>query len=310
MNIFDLTTRPNENLYYKRNDPNDLRLGEHVKTSLDHYQESKFVILGSPQDIGVLRNKGRIGAGNAPENIRKAFYKLTVNEKIKSLKIFDLGNIKISKSLENIHADQEKVVHQILKDGKKVIALGGGNDISYPDCKALSNYNKNLLALNIDSHFDVRFDEPRNSGTSYRMLLEENLIDAKNFYEIGIKPFNSSLNHKNYLKKKNVPIFNLEEAIENGIENLFTEILTKNKCQVIFWGFDMDVVIELAAPGVSAPNPVGLSSNDAIKIAEIAGKDSRSKIFEISEVNPNFDIDNRTSKLAAIMMWNFLNFST
>jgi arginase family enzyme len=30
-----------------------------------------------------------------------------------------------------------------------------------------------VLALNVDAHFDVRADSPRNSGTPYRQLLEE-----------------------------------------------------------------------------------------------------------------------------------------
>ena len=307
MNIFDFTSRPGENLFFKRNDPEDIRLGEKVGNDISEYYDSDIIILGSPQDEGVIRNKGRGGAKDAPDKIREAFYKLTLNEKINSFKIFDIGNIKTENNLEEIHKKQEHVVYQLLKENKKIIILGGGNDISYPDCKALSLYNNNLLAFNIDSHFDVRSGSPRNSGTPYRMLLEENLIKSKNFYEIGIKEFASSSSHKDFLKAKGCNIFYLDEVKKRGLKRLIKEILAKKKNKVLFWGFDMDVVNASDAPGVSAPNPLGLTADDAVLLAEIAAKDKRTKIFEISEVNPLYDIDNRTSKLAALMIWNFIN---
>lgn len=306
MNIFELTTRPDDNLFYKRNDPEDIRLGEVVRRNIEGFYGSNIVILGSPQDEGVIRNKGREGAKEAPDKIREAFYKLAVNEKINSLKIFDIGNIKIEGSLEEIHEKQEEVVYQLLKGNNKIIIIGGGNDISYPDCKALSRFDNNILVFNIDSHFDIRADKPGNSGTSYRMLLEEKLIRPKNFYGIGIKEFASSSIHKNYLESKGSNTFYLDEVKKKGIKKLLKEILLKKKNKGLFWGFDMDVVNSSDAPGVSAPNPIGLSAEDVILIAEAAGKEKRTKIFEISEVNPKYDIDNRTSKLAAIMIWYFI----
>jgi formiminoglutamase len=307
--IFRLTKRPNKNLFYKKNDPNDLRLGEIVKSSISDYYNSKFVLVGCPQDIGVKRNNGRPGAAKAPEIIRQYFYKLVVNEKFIKTKLFDIGDIKIQESLEKTHLLQEEVITKILLDGKKVIILGGGNDISYPDCKALSSLKKEILALNFDSHFDVRFNKLRNSGTSYFMLLEQNIIKGKNFWEIGIKSSNSSAQHKRYLQNKKVNIIFIEELLNSKIESKIPYILKKNKSKVVFIGFDMDSVKSSDAPGVSAPGSFGFTSEDAIKIACLAGKDNRTKIFEISEVNPRFDIDGRTSRLAALMIWYFISSS-
>jgi formiminoglutamase len=306
-NIFEFTSRPDKNLFYKRIDHQDIRLGETVTSEILEYYESNVVILGSPQDGGVPRNKGREGAKEAPDKVRESFYKLSVNKKLKSLKIFDIGNIKAEKSLEEIHENQEEVVFRLLKDNKKIVILGGGNDISYPDCKALSKFKNDPLVFNIDSHFDVRADKPRNSGTSYRMLIEEKLITPKNFYEIGIKKYASSEFHKNYLETKGCSIFYFDEVKKRGIQKLLKEILANKKNKVLFWGFDMDAVNSADAPGVSAPNPTGLSADEAVTLAEAAGKDKRTRIFEISEINPKYDIDNKTCRLAAVMIWYFLN---
>ena len=76
MNLFDQTTRPSRELFYQRNDPHDVRLGELVKSPPADFDESEIVILGCPQDEGVRRNNGRVGARLAPTEIRREFYRL------------------------------------------------------------------------------------------------------------------------------------------------------------------------------------------------------------------------------------------
>ncbi|MBI4244173.1 MAG: arginase, partial [Planctomycetes bacterium] len=77
MSIFDLTLRPSPDVFFKKGDPNDIRLGEIAEyESEESYEKSDIVILGSPQDEGVKRNKGRSGARAAPFEVRKSFYKL------------------------------------------------------------------------------------------------------------------------------------------------------------------------------------------------------------------------------------------
>jgi formiminoglutamase len=162
------------------------------------------------------------------------------------------------------------------------------------------------MAFNIDSHFDVRDDTPRNSGTPYRQLLEEGYIDPTKFFEIAGKQIANSPAYRRYLDEKQVSIYSLDDVRKHGIASLFKEILTENIADSIFWGFDLDVVRSNDAPGVSAGYPIGLTAEEICRIAQIAGNDERTRIFEISEVNPDYDIDNQTGKLAAIMIMYFL----
>jgi formiminoglutamase len=57
---------------------------------------------------------------------------------------------------------------------------------------------------------------------------------------------------------------------------------------------------------VSAPNPIGLSAAEFCDIATLAGRDPRTTLFEISEVNPAYDTDQRTARLAAVAIHHFL----
>ena len=304
MNIFEQTARPAHDLFYQRNDPNDVRLGECVLYDIADYDQSRVVLLGLPQDEGIQRNKGRLGAKDAPDEIRKALYKTV---EIPNLTFFDLGNTKLANSLEATHNRHQAIVEQVLQDGKTVIVLGGGNDTSFPDCAAVSSvYGKNILAFNIDTHFDVRISATRNSGTPYRQLLEGGWIQPSQFYELANQPFANSPTYQKYLSDLGVTVHPLAEVQQVGIDTLLRDILSKHIVKAIFWGLDMDVVRASDAPGVSAPSPTGLTSHEFCAIAQHAGRDPRTKVFEITELNPTYDIDQRTCRLAAVAIWDFL----
>jgi arginase family enzyme len=57
---------------------------------------AEVVLLGLPQDEGVARNKGRLGAAGAPDAIRQALYKCVA---LQSVRLIDLGNTRIQPTL-------------------------------------------------------------------------------------------------------------------------------------------------------------------------------------------------------------------
>jgi formiminoglutamase len=306
MDIFSLTKRPDPEIFFQSHDAKDLRLGAIVKNAPEYFADAKIVILGCPQDEGVKRNRGRPGARKAPREIRKALYKLTVPKDIKNKAIFDAGDVICESPLEKIHDRLWKTVQEILSLGKNLIIIGGGNDISYPDCAALSGVRRNLLVFNIDRHFDVRDMEPRNSGTPYRLLLDNGHIEAGSFYELGSEPYANSPVYERYLEDKGVHVIPLEEWRTGGIRKVLEEAVENHDAEAIFWGFDMDVIRNCDAPGVSAKMPTGLTAEEIIEAAAFAGSVTYFGILEITELNPEFDVDGRTAKLAALMIHQYL----
>ncbi|MGI9035701.1 MAG: formimidoylglutamase [Pyrinomonadaceae bacterium] len=309
MNISEMLTPSNEELFFKRGDQNDVRLGEIVP--FNKYESSDIVILGCPQDEGVTRNQGRGGAALAPAAIRREFYKLTPFGITKN--ICDAGNITIQDSLEATHDTQAKIVSQILGDGKTLIVLGGGNDISYPDGAAMANAfgAENWIAINIDAHFDVREAAERNSGTPYRLLLEEKLLRPDYFYEVAFQTEYASPVYYRYLRNLGVNLLSLEQLRDKDSPDSHMREAVRNKfihhSQSLnaFFGFDLDAVRASDAPGTSVPSPVGLQSGEFLNLVTYAGNLVNTKLIEFTEVNPNFDIDNRTTKLVAVAMHRF-----
>jgi formiminoglutamase len=67
--------------------------------------------------------------------------------------------------------------------------------------------------------------------------------------------------------------------------------------------FDLDAVVEAEAPGVSAPNAAGLSSELWLAAAHAAGRSPSVTSADVVEENPAFDQDGRTARLAALTVW-------
>lgn len=309
--IFELTTRPDESLFFSRNDENDPRMGDITGRDVSAYDKADIVIVGCPQDEGVRRNGGRIGAAEAPDAIRRQFYKLTPFNIRK--RIVDIGNIRIGSTLEDTHEIHQQVIAQILKDGKRIVVLGGGNDISYPDGSAMAEvYGADQwIGINVDSHLDVRIAGERNSGTPYRQLLEEKKLLPTYFYETGYQTHFTSPIYYDYIRQLGVHRISLELLRSRAEADL--ELKDQIKAKFIghstslntFFGFDLDVVRMADAPGTSAPSPLGLRAGEFIQIVKYAASLANTKIVEFSEVNPLYDIDDRTTRLVAIAIHRF-----
>jgi formiminoglutamase len=286
-------------------------MGEIAARDPNDYAKSDIVILGCPQDEGVRRNNGREGAAKAPDAIRSQFYRLTPMNIRK--RIYDIGDTDVSGSLEEIHDRHFEIVKKILADGKRLIILGGGNDLSYPDGKAMSEiFGRDAwIGVNIDSHLDVRADTVRNSGTPYRQLLEERLLRPDYFYEAGYQSHFCSPIYYNYIRDLGVNRISLEllrsrhEADLELKESIKLKFTAHSSSMNTFFGFDMDAVRMADAPGTSAPSPLGLKAGEFIQLVKYAASLANTKIIEFTEVNPTFDIDNRTTKLVAIGMHRF-----
>ncbi len=305
MSFFEKVAPVHQDVLYGRDNPLDPRLGEFVQTQAEAYDRANVVIVGCPQDEGVARNRGRVGAAQAPAEIRRALYRL-VQPDAAHLRLFDAGDTIIQPTLEATHDAHTEVIEQLLRDGKRVISLGGGNDLAYADGVALASVAKDVLAFNIDAHFDVREDNIRNSGTPYRQLLEEGHFLPERFFEVGSLPMSNSRFHREYLLQKGATIIDLDVVQERGLSAVLHDLL-RHDAEAVFWGLDMDVVRAGDAPGVSAINPIGISGYDFSQIGAIAARDPRTRLFEITEVNPMVDVDSRTARLAAATIHRFLS---
>lgn len=310
--IFKLVTPPSETLFFSRGDSKDPRMGDIVLRNIKDFSDIDVVIIGVPQDKGVLRNKGRGGASKAPDEVRKQLYRLTpfnfrFKNQITRLKIFDLGNLKVEGELEEIHERLAFVVEEIVKAEILPIVIGGGHDIAFPNYLGFAkNFEKEKkFVINIDTHLDVRESKVRNSGTPFRQILESELKPDK-IFEIGIQSYANSIYHFEYAVENGVIVFTLDEVREKGFDFVFSILRTEIGTHPAHLSFDIDSVRNADAPGASATYPDGLKAEDVLRLALFCGMNLNVNVVDISEINPEFDLDGKTARLASLFVLNFL----
>ncbi|HEX5316147.1 MAG TPA: formimidoylglutamase [Candidatus Kapabacteria bacterium] len=295
---------------------NDPRLADLILPASEAAQ-ADVIIFGVPTDEGIARNGGRKGASQAPSEIRKWLGKLTpyagpqFKRQLEDVLIADVGDIEHG-DLETMHTNAMELSRKFTSQGKVIIALGGGHDITYPLAKGFANGREEIGLINIDAHLDVR--EKKNgqhhSGSSFRLLLEEGIVKGEHFAEIGIQSFAASRDHFNWTLQQGARILTFENATEAHLPNAFEECeiaITRGDPEFpIYLSFDMDCVRASDAPGVSAPAPIGFLAEEAYELAVAAGLSKNVRMLDIVEVSPPHDTDGRTSRLAARMIAGFL----
>ena len=268
-------------------------MGGIVSTDIKNYEKADICILGF-----------QTSAKSSSDTIRQEFYKLT-NFGI-SKQIIDLGN---ASSVENY----SQIIEKVFQDNKRLIIIGGGNELSYQSGFSMANVfgNDRWLAINVDSHLDVCFEDRLPDAPSFQKLLEENLIVPSYFYEIGFQPYYCSSHFFRFLQNRGVKMVSLEQLRSRETPDLELrelirqEFINHSRSMSILFNFSMNAVRASDAPGVSKSSPFGLRAGEFLTLVQFAAKLVNTKIVQFSEVNPDSDIENRTSKLVAIAMHRF-----
>lgn len=311
--------KTDRDLFYSRNDPKDRRLGELIhRGKISSVKESDVVIMGIPEDRGILANKGRPGAAKGPDAVRRKLYKLTpgFHMDLDRISVIDIGDIDTNGlSLEEVHLAAEAAVADIVSRGGIPLLIGGGHDLTYPGLAGLAagaKLKKDTLGLiNVDAHLDVRSDENGiNSGTSFYRALTQlpcKALTGSAFVEFGIQePYNSPY-YYNWLKKQGGSVFTLKEVSERVMESFLQALsIVSRKGRTVALSLDIDAVRSTEAPGASASNPSGLKAPELDKITYLAGRSPQIRYLDIMEVSPPLDLDHRTSSLAASSIFWFL----
>lgn len=267
-------------------------------------------VLGFACDEGVKRNLGRPGAAEGPEAIRRALSNLPVFHP--NIPIYDAGDITCPNSdLETAQHQLALAVAKVLHNGAFPILLGGGHEIAYAHYCGITAYLKDrqkqgIGIINFDAHFDNReiTENGPSSGTGFRQIAEDCGQRGTDFryLALGIE------------KTSNTPYL-FETARATGTQyalasqfdgNQPIELL-ENFCQSgeqLYLTIDMDVFAAPYAPGVSAPAYNGIRPDSTFfNCLEKIFASGKLISLDLAELNPAMDIDNRTAKLAASIIF-------
>ena len=264
------------------------------------------VLLGYPNDTGIAANKGRIGASGGPNALRQSLANLPWTAEGA---LMDAGDAAIHSELSQTQKDFARQVTGHLEQGRKVLALGGGHDIAWGSYQGLRDATGpgNIGVINFDAHLDLRKPSPNGtSGTPFRQIAEECARQSKSFNYccLGVSPASNTPALFDYARQSGTQFLYDSDFDFDSAKALLIPMLAN--IDTLYVTLCMDAFSAAEAPGVSAPAALGISTNDVIKTLRWLGMYTQQnniswRLSDIAELNPAFDSDNKTARLAARM---------
>ncbi len=270
----------------------------HIDTYRNQYiniSEYDIAILGVEED----RRTRNIGAKLAPDEVRKELYQLVNNTR---LKIIDLGNLKIGKSVTDTYVGLSDVVFELVRAKVLPIIIGGSQDLTFSMYFAIAGLHKYLNLVTIDAKIDLNQETTDYNADEYlgRIILSR----AKkifNYVNLGHQAYFCAPSKLQLLNKMKFEAMRLG-AIRNDITDCEPIVRDAHILSI-----DMGAVRQSDAPGHIEAAPNGLYSEELCQIARYAGISDNIQCFGLFEVNPKYDIKNQTAALAAQTIWYFID---
>jgi agmatinase len=233
------------------------------------------------------------GAALAPPAIRAALRSPSTNLSTESgldlasdPRFTDAGDLEIPPGAAALQAIEEGAA-RVLASGARLLALGGDHAVTYPVVRAQAARQPGLTLVHLDAHPDLydEFEGDRFShACPFARILEEKLV--RRLVQVGIRTLNGPQR---------------AQAERLGVERIemkdWHPDLTPATTGPVYVSIDLDVLDPAFAPGVSHPEPGGLSTRDVIGLLQrlpgrVVGAD-------VVELNPTRDPDGATARVAA-----------
>lgn len=283
------------------------------QTTLTNKQPA-FVLIGFACDEGVRRNLGRVGAAEGPAAIRQVLGRLPVQSQ--DIVIYDAGNIDCSDGdLEAAQKAFAEVISMLLSAHMTPIGLGGGHEIAFANFQGIVNEipAQHIGIANFDAHFDMRPSLPDglgSSGTGFRQIAELCRANKRrlDYNCIGIQHAGNSRQLFETAKQYNTHIAWADE-LHQGLSEKSVDFLDRiiDENEVIYVSLCLDVFSAACAPGVSAPQPLGLWPWHIIPLVRQLAASGKVISYDIAELSPRYDFDQCTAKLAANLIYEIVH---
>lgn len=251
---------------------------------------SGVVLIGVPWDEHSSHLRG---AALGPAAIRSGLRAPSSNPSTESgldlgnePRLADAGDLQVPSGPEAVEVIEEGV-SRLLDEGQRVLVLGGDHAVAWPSVRAHARRHERLTVVQLDAHPDLydEFDGDRLSNACpFARIMEEGLVAR--LVQVGIRTLNAPQR---------------EQAERFGVEMVqmpsWRPDLAVKTDGPVYVSLDLDVLDPAFAPGVSHPEPGGLSTRDVIGFLQrldgpLVGAD-------LVELNPTRDPTGLTALVAA-----------
>lgn len=263
-------------------------LPENLKTFLSEHA-AKVIAFGVPVDINSSHLKG---AEMAPWEIKKMIFHEAGNPFSESgVDLSCQENFTLAGVLQfrpkSWFEDIEASAGLMMEFNRSPIFIGGDHSITYPVIKGLAKHIPNLTILHIDAHPDLYHEYQGNKfshASPFARIMEEGLVER--LIQVGIR--STTAGQREQIKKFGVEVIDMMHW--RGVPDLRLD-------GPLYMTIDMDGLDPAFAPGVSHPEPGGLTTREVLNLIHQAGPHLIGG--DVVEYNPKCDHNNITALVAA-----------
>ena len=294
-------------------------------------------LIGAPTDIGA----GSRGASMGPEALRVAHIVPVLQDL--GLQVIDRGNLSGPgnpwlppvhgyRHLDEVVAWNTAVhnaVHAELKQGRLPILLGGDHCLGVGSISAVARHcretDKKLRVLWLDAHADFNTHTLTPSGNLHGMPLAYlcgygprgltelgghiPAINPKWVRQIGIRSVDEG--EKRLVHEAGLDVFDMRYIDELGMRSAMELALALMDANThLHVSFDVDFLDPDIAPGVGTTVRGGPTYREAQLCMEMIADTGRLASLDVMELNPAFDVRNRTAEVAVDLLASLFGKST
>ncbi len=262
------------------------------------YSNARFVVFGVPDDSGSAYRKG---SSMAPNAIRRFVGKNEVGAviigkrsslfepemSIFDAKVLDMGNFSLGRL--------EALSNMISNDKKIPVMIGGDHSITYKLLSRIAPKRGKWSILYFDAHPDIVSSRGSYFGSVINDISKIRGFDPKRSVIVGVRtPEREEVENIGRMGINTITPLEIERYGINRISANLDRILGE-QCYI---SIDMDVLDPSFAPGVTEPEPAGITPTQLIYLAKRVAERKRVIGFDVMEVCPKFDINNMTLHLS------------
>ncbi len=294
-------------------------------------------LIGAPTDVGAADR----GASMGPEALRVAG--LAAALRGRDLEVVDLGNLsgpgnpwqppaggyrhlpEVVRWNELVH----EAIYAELRQARLPILLGGDHCLSIGSISAVARHcreqGRKLRVLWLDAHADFNTSQLSPSGNVHGMPVavlcgfgpealtriggKVPAIEASWVRQIGIRSVDEG--ERRFVHEQGLDVFDMRCVDEMGMRQTMEQALTGLDADThLHVSFDVDFLDPEIAPGVGTQVPGGPTYREAQLCMEMIADTRRLASLDIVELNPAFDMHNRTAVLAVDLVESLFGKST
>jgi len=248
-----------------------------------------IALIGLPWDAGSSHARG---AALAPGLIRSVIFSDAASPS--SFDGVDLADVISRYDFADLPEDGaacraaiEARTRAAIDDGLKPLSLGGDHSVTYPILRAVRDAHGPVNILHIDAHPDTYADyggDPYSHACPFARAVQAGCVN--NLVQVGIRSW--TVEQRAFGQRHDIVMLGAEDWNAIPYDRLGGPL---------YVSIDLDGLDPAFAPGVSHPEPGGLSTREVLSI--IRKLDSSPVGADVVELNPEKDVGLATANVAA-----------